>query len=319
MTYLNRKFLICVLCVCTAASGWAGIFGVSSKDRQEYVHARQTYDSGDYEKAVEELSRYIYKTKNIKRREARAYRLLGLTYEKLNKPEKALEIYLEALEFHRKNIPLLLVAASLYQRTHLTDRSIELYNRVLEQEPDNLEALAGQANNYIDVGFYSKSRQYYEKFFALDPKAPAIHRTRYAYAFLRQRDYENAFINITMAKMEEPENVNDWLLSAYAYNGLGRTADALADLEIAIWLAPDRPELKAIKSMWLYQDGQREASLEQARALLRENPQDELALFMVYLNLKDKNPLQATQALQQIKSLDRDSFARRVAEKLLAK
>ena len=308
-----------MLCLCTAANGWAGLFGVSFKDRQEFVHARQTYHDGKYEQAVKELTTYIYKTKNIKRREARAYRLLGLSYEQLNQPAKALEVYLEALEFHRQHIPLLLAAASLYQRTHLTDRSIDLYNRVLEQEPDNLEALAGQAENYIDMGFYSKSRQYYEQFFALNPQSPAKHRARYAYAFLKQRDYENAFINITMAKMEEPSNINYWLLSAYAYKGLSRPADALADLDIAIWLAPHRSELKAIKSMWLYQNGQRNASLAQARALLRENPQDELALFMVYMNLKDTNPRQAKQALQQIVALDSPSFARRIAEQLLAK
>lgn len=319
MIYLNRNCLVWALCLFTATTSWAGIFGVSSKDRQEFVHARRTYDSGEYNQAVEELTKYIYKTKNIKRREARAYRLLGLSYERLGRPEKALEIYLEALEFHRKNIPLLLVAASLYQRTHLTDRSIELYDRVLEQDPDNQEALAGQAENYIDMGFYSKSRRYYEQFFALNPQAPAVHRARYAYSFLKQRNYENAFINITMAKTEDPSQADYWLLSAYAYKGLQRPADALADLEIAIWLAPNRPELRAIKSMWLYQDGEREKSLAEARALLQENPQNELALFMVYMNLKEKHPRQAKQALQQIKSLGQDSFASRVAEKLLAK
>lgn len=295
----------------------AGIFGISPKDRQEFVQARETYNSGDYEKAVQDLSAYIYKTKNIKRREARAYRLLGLSYEKLNHPEKALEVYQEALEFHQKNIPLLLAAAQLYQRSELTDRSIELYDRVLQLEPDNAEALSGQGQNYIDIGFYSKARQFYDQFFALQPQAPALHRARYAYAFLSQRDYENAFINAVMALTEMPQEPNYWLLAARACMGLNLPQEALRNLDTAILLAPQRTELRALKALWLYQQKQTDESLRLARQLLQENPENELALFTVYLNLKQKSPKEAKKALEQISALDTGSFAQRVAEKLL--
>ena len=114
---IRNSLLIVCLCLATAPHGWAAPFSIISKDRQEYLQARQAYDQANYEQAVTELAKYIYKTKNIKRREARAYRLLGLSYEHLNKPEKALEIYLEALEFHQTNVPLLLAAASLDRKS----------------------------------------------------------------------------------------------------------------------------------------------------------------------------------------------------------
>lgn len=320
MTLFIRKIgLLAAYLSFTSTMCWAGILGLSFQDRQEYLRARQTYDQGNYQQAVSDLTQYIYKTKNIKRREARAYRLLGLSYEHLNKPEKALEVYLEALEFHQKNIPLLLVAASLYQRTKLIDRSIELYERVLAQEPDNQQALAGQAENYMEMGFYSKSRTYYDQLFALNPQTPALYRARYAYDFLKQRDFQNAFIHVTMAKMEDPYNANYWLLSAYAYKGLEKMDDALADLDIAIWLAPQRTELYAIKSMWLYHKKDFAASLQQARDLIKADPTNELGWFMVYMNLKDTKPKQARQALTKIKNFNTDSFAHRVADKLLAK
>lgn len=318
MWSINKLFLLlsfCLLCLPVQA-GW---FGFSPKDRQEFVQARETFNRGDYQQAVVELSHYIYKTKNIKRREARAYRLLGLAYEQLGHPDKALEVYQEALEFHKKNIPILLEAASLYQRTALTDQSIELYNRVLALEPDNLEALSGQAENYIVMGFYSKARQYYDTFFQLNPQAPAVNRARYAFAFLRQRDYPNAFINITMAKLENPDDPNYWLLSARAYKGLGLMEEALADLKAASLLAPQREDLWAIASMWLYQAGKYDASLAQAQQLLKENPDNELALFMTYMNLQKKGqPEQARQQLEKIRELGHDSFAYQVANKLLA-
>ncbi|MBO7238374.1 MAG: tetratricopeptide repeat protein [Elusimicrobiaceae bacterium] len=106
MTLLRNKFLLLILCFLTVLPMQAGLFGISFKDRKEYVQARDLYEQGQYEQAVTALSNYIYKTKNIKRREARAYRLLGLSYEQLNRPEKALEVYLEALEVHDDNVPL---------------------------------------------------------------------------------------------------------------------------------------------------------------------------------------------------------------------
>lgn len=319
MILLRNKFLWVALCLLTVLPLRAGLFGIAPIDRQEFVQARKLYEQAQYEQAVSALTAYIYKADKIKRREARAYRLLGLSYEQLNKPGKALEVYLEALEFHGKNIPLLLAAASLYQRTQLLDRSIELYDRVLKLEPDNTEALAGQAANYTQMGFYSKARQYYDRFFALNPQAPAQYRAGYAYTFLQQRHFEDAFTNITMAKTEDSSNPDYWLLSAQAYKGLGRMADALADLDIAIWLSAQNADLKALKIMWLYQDGQRENSLQAARELLRENPKNEPALFMVYMNLKDSKPKQARAALTKIKELNNDSFANRVAQKILEK
>lgn len=318
MWFKNKYFLLLAFLFFTLPSIEAGLFGISPKDRQEFVHARETYNQGNYEQAVTQLSDYIYKTKNIKRREARAYRLLGLAYEKLDMPGKALETYKEALTFHEKDVPLLLSAAELYHRTDLTDQSIELYNQALKIEPDNLIALSGQAENYIDMGFYSKARMYYDRFFELDPQAPAINRARYAYTFSKQRNYADALIHITMAKMEEPSQADYWLLSARAYKGLSMPQEALADLEIAIFLAPHRTDLKIIKAMWLYQIGQYENSLALTKEMLEQEPENELALFTIFLNLQKLNQKEeASQALQKIKELDKDSFANKVARHLL--
>ena len=101
--------------------------------------------------------------------------------------------------------------------------------------------------------------------------------------------------------------------------GMKRPADALADLDIAIWLSPENMENQAIKSMWLYQQKDFKASLAQAKQLLKQDPKNELALFMVYLNLKNTQPAAARRALEKIKAQEQGSFAERVAAKLLQK
>lgn len=320
MTFLKSKrvcaaVLTCLLATCAAQ---AGIFGVSGKDKKAYQAARDTFASGNYPLAIEELSDYIYQTNNIKRREARAYRLLGLSYEMLSKPDKALEVYLEALEFHPKNIPVLLAAASLYQSTGLTDRSIELYNRVLEQEPDNQEALSGQAQNYVRIGFYSQARKHYDRFFEINPKAPAVNRARYANAFYLQRDYSNALINITMAKTEDDQNPDYWLLSAKAHKGLGRHTDALSDLDVALLLAPQRRDLLATKALWLYQQGVYMKSLDIAAQILRQDPDNELALFIEYLDFaRTSRKAEARERLTRIQQLNNNTFIHRLSDRLL--
>ena len=296
-----------------------GILGLApAGDRKEYVQARDLYSAGNYTEAIAHLSDYIYKTKNVKRREARAYRLLGMSYEQLGQLSKALEVYLEALEFHPDNVPLLLAAADLYQRTDLVDRSIELYEQALAQEPNNLEALSGQGANYSKMGFYSRARFFYDKFFELNPTAEPVYRARYAETFLRQRNYPDAFINITMALAGDSSSPDFWLLSAKAARGLGRPQDALADVNTALLLAPGRRDLLANKALWLYEAGQYQDSLRTAQQILQQEPTNQLAILITamdeyYLGRKKDS----RRHMQAVLKGEPDTFAERVAEKLV--
>lgn len=317
--YLNYKTVLTVLGALMLAGCSTGFLGLApAGDRKEYVQARDLYDDGRYNEAIAELTEYIYKTKNVKRREARAYRLLGASYEKQNNLSKALEVYLEALEFHPKNVPLLLAASNLYQQTGLTNRSIELYERALKEEPNNLDALSGQAANYSAMGFYSKSRRFYDRFFELNPSAEARHRARYANTFLQQRNFEQAFINITMALAENNQNADFWLLSAKTRRGLGNSKEAIQDLNAALAIAPGRPDLLAQKALWLYEEGKYQESLSAADQILAQEPADQLAQFIQAMNWYrlGKKPA-AKQVLETIRRTDADTFVGQVAGKLL--
>lgn len=313
--------IVCLLGLygCTALQ--VGFLGFGPRgDKQEYVEARDLFNDGRYQEAQTNLQEYIYKTKNVKRREARAYRLLGQSYENLGQLAKALETYQEALEFHPQNVPLLLSAADLYKRTNLNEQSAALYNRALLAEPDNLQALAGLAENYIRMGFYSKARMYYDQYFKLDPSAHSQNRARYAYTFLQQRDYANAFINITMALSENDHNPDFWFLSARANRGLGNYYEAMQDLDIALFLAPARRDLLGTKALWLYQEERFEESLAAAEEILAKYPGNDLGLFIRYLNLKNLGRSQEAQnALSRIKNADGNQFIYRVAQALQPK
>lgn len=320
--YLRNKlflWLSCALFLGGCSSFQNGFLGFAPLgDKQEYVRARTLYNDQKYEEAVEELTNYIYKAGNVNRREARAYRLLGMSYERLNQLSHALDTYLEALEFHPKNIPLLLAAADLYQRTGLIDKSQALYQRVLEQEPNNLSALAGQAENYRAFGFFSQARKYYDQFFKLNPSADAHYRANYASTFLSQSNFEQAFIHITMALAEDSSQPDYWLLSAKASFGLERFDDALASIDTALSLAPNRTDLKLYKIMGLYQNKHYAESAAIARQLVRTQPNNQLAWLLLSLNEWElKQRALARTHLRKAAELNTASFTGQVAAKLL--
>ncbi len=316
----NKVVLLGALCLLLGGCS-TGFLGLApAGDKKEYVHARTLYNEQKYQEAVSELTGYIYKAGNVKRREARAYRLLGRSYEQLGQLNKALEVYLEALEFHPKNVPLLLAAAQLYQRTGLFEQSQKLYARALTQEPDNLEALSGQAENYRAIGFYSKARAYYDQFFALNPAAAPQYRARYASTFLNQHKFEEAYIHITMALTEDAKQPDYWLLSAQAAFGLGRLDEAQAAIDTALLLAPNRRDLQFYEIMGAYQAGHYQRSLQKAQAFLKKHPQEPLGLLLVALNEQQLGHYtRARKHVQQAaQTADPKSFVSRVATKLRA-
>lgn len=314
---LHGCLLVLFLAGCSSLqNGFLGFAPMG--DKKEYARARDLYNQQHYQEAVKELSAYIYKAGNVKRREARAYRLLGMSYEQLGHLDKALEVYLEALEFHPKNVPLLLAAAGLYQRTGLTDRSQALYERALAQEPNNLTALAGQAENYRSFGFYSKARTYYDKIFALDPSPSPDYRARYAQTFLKQRNYKQAFLHITQALEQDSTNPDYWLLSARAAFGLGLDDQALADLNTAILLAPARTDLQLYKIIGLYQRGHYSQARRAASNFVEDEPQSPLGFLLLALNEeKLGNTYSARTHLKKAVQLGEDNFVGQVASRLL--
>ena len=315
---LNRNglFGLSLFLLAGCSAGFLGLAPIG--DRKEYIQARNAYQQENYQEAVTQLSNYIYKTKNVSRREARAYRLLGDSYKKLGNSGRALEVYSEALEFYPNNVALLVKAAQLYQENGLTTRSIELYEHALQEDPDNTAALAGQAANYTTLGFYSKARSFYDQFFSLTPQVTPYYRALYASTFLRQRNYEQAFIHITQALAQDNTNPDFWRLSAEARRGLNMPEEALIDLETALTLSPERTDFLAYKALWLLEEKNYEASLQTAEKILEKDPNYTLAWLVKALNWQKLGKTEQARSLfAQIAKKTPTTFVGQVSQALL--
>ena len=121
-----------------------------------------------------------------------------------------------------------------------------------------------------------------------------------------------------MALAEKDESPDFWLLSAEASRGLNRPQDALADMEAALALAPDRKDLLAHKALWLYEAGRYQESFQTAEQILRNEPGNQLALFIeamdeYYLGRAENS----RRHLTAVRDANKDSFIGRVADTLL--
>lgn len=291
-----------------------GFLGLStSSDKKDYLRAKQLYNQGQYKQAIQELSQYVYKTNNVKRREARLYLLLGKSYEALNNPGKAIEIYTEALDFHPNNIPLLLASANLYQKTQLTTKSISTYDTVLKLEPKSTEALLGQAINFTTLGFYAKAQSFYQDLFKNSTHIEPSWLAGYAENFLAQHQPDQALIYSVQAIEKDNKNASFWFIQARALYELEKLEEALEALEIAISLDPTNETFLFSKALWLYDVGEFSNSLQIAQQLKSTNPQSELALFIEFLNLKHLGQTnKANTIFKKLSQINSNSFIQKV-------
>lgn len=274
-------FLIVFLLAAAGAEGALWPFG-SSEEKQILNQARQQYTDGQYEAAVKNLELFLV-TGTVKRREKRAYILLGQAYEKLGRAEKALNAYLEGVELNPKDTELKLRLGALYENTKLYSRAIDVYNQVYEKNPSSKEALLGMARCYGREGFFSKAEYYFALYFRQEAAPGAVFWADYAYVFYKQKLYNEALYAVSMALREAPGSAENMFLSAKINRGLKNSPRAYDELERALKLAPRDEEIFYTLVYWLIED----KNYTRADALLKGN--EPLDLYLKFLIEKGKN------------------------------
>lgn len=94
---------------------------------------------------------------------ARAYHLLGLSYERLGKASKALHTYGVAEGLYPEDINILTDLANLLHRSGLDERARPYYERVLDVHPNNAASNQGMAEIHRAQGFLDRAQFHYEK------------------------------------------------------------------------------------------------------------------------------------------------------------
>ena len=308
----NKTVLIIIIFFISAVAGHSAIWPFAKKEKVKLTEARELYAGHDYEGAIEKLKDFLVEG-TVKRREKRAYLLMGDCYEKLGRWDSALNTYLEGVELNPRNKDLLERLAALYDRTDLTQNSIETYRRILDLDDKDENALLGLARGYMKEGFFSKAQQYYKMFFDLKPKNMKSVFYEYALSYYRQRNFNAALFYIGLSLEAYKGRYENNFLAARISRDMGNKEDAAKFLAAAL-AAENNYEAVMTKALWAVQDGEYASALKISDGALAENQADKLALYIKYMvYARQGKKKEARKYLEKITAQDNDGFIRRAA------
>ena len=227
--------------------------------------------------------------------------------------------YNEALEVLPKDIELNLALANLYYKTELYDKAIDFYNKVLLLNKDNSNAMLGLGRAYLQIGFLSKSREYFKDYLKQKGQKDNTVYYDYAVANFLSNNRDLALEYAQKAEEIDKNNPDIYFLIAKIYNTLGEGEKANQNIDKALQLSKNRQDILLTSFLWkaYKQDTVREV-LREIKNYQKQNPESQLAVFIEGLSLLTQgNKQKALTVFKKIKRQNEDSFIKEVATQIV--
>ena len=320
---LNKIFylLLIILFLPIRSEALFGFFKRADQ-KQKISAAREAYAEGKYQEAIEIGQNFLMENQEApKRRSRRIYLVIGNAYAALNDYDHALLTYNEALEVLPKDVELNLSIAQLYHKTELYDKAIEFYNKVLALDNDNPDALLGLGRAYLQIGFLSKSRYYFENY--LSQKGNKDESVYYDYAvtnFLSNN--QNVALEYAQKALEIDKNNSDiYLLIAKIHNNLNENEEADENITKALQLSNNREDILLTSLLWkAYRQDTANETLREIKKYQKQNPDSQLAVFIEGVALTTQGKKQtALTVFKKVQNQNEDSFIKEVATQITKK
>jgi tetratricopeptide (TPR) repeat protein len=127
------------------------------------------YKAQNYEEAVLYFQEVIDKGDRTIKGYTDSMIHLAFSYDLLQQPDKAMDIYKKALEETPNDKDLLFNLGRLYINREEYGKAIEILMKVLELDPNDFYANMGLANSYLKLEQYEKAIPFYEKAVEIKP------------------------------------------------------------------------------------------------------------------------------------------------------
>jgi tetratricopeptide (TPR) repeat protein len=155
---------------------------------------------------------------------------------------RALAALVAALKLQPDNRPALRDAAALYLRHEMNSEAIPVLVKLSELEPKNAEVLTNLGAAYAGTVDFAKAQASFEAALKLDP-ANASALLGLGHVFIKTEQTDRAIQLLSEAIRIAPTAYEPRFLRGTALNKIGRNQEALADLETALRLGGDDPEI----------------------------------------------------------------------------
>lgn len=317
---LNKIFCLFLVIFFLPVSGEAFLWFKRTEQKQKISAAREAYTKGNYQEAIEIGQKFLMENQEApKRRTRRIYLVIGNAYAALNDYDHALLTYNEALEVLPKDIELNLSIAQLYYKTELYDKSIEFYNKVLLLNKNNPNALLGLGRAYLQIGFLSKSRQYFKDYLNQKEQKDVSVYYDYAVANFLSNNRNLALEYAQKAQEIDKNNPDIYFLIAKIYNNLNDEKDAEENINKALQLSNNRQDILLTALLWkAYNQNTAKEALKEIKEYQKQNPNSQLAIFIEGTSLLTQGKKQkALTVFKKIKNQNEDSFIKEVATQII--
>lgn len=218
---------------------------------------------------------------------------LGMTYERIGKPEEAIKVYQRALAANPGNLDAQAYVGKVYLSLAKRERDAgetakadqyeseakNIFDQIIAKDPDNITANNAMALYFLYRGDMKTSEDYVKKVLMVQPRNVVALNTRGLINLLAGKLNIARWVFEEKALAEDPNSTEAWTNLGLTYLKMGKVPHAVAAFEKAVTSNPDNAEarlnLAAIYLEYLHY----KAALEQYDAVLKLVPNNVEALI----------------------------------------
>ncbi len=215
-----------------------------------------------------------------------AYFNLGMLYERMGQPEKAVEVYQKALDANPESLDAQGYIGKVYlalskrakeagdpaKAAEYEQKAKAIFDGIITKDPDNVTANNAYALYWLFRGDRETAEDYVKKVLMVDPRNVVALNTRGLINLMAGKYRIARWVFEEKALKEDPNSVEAWTNLGLTYLKMGQTPEAVASFEKAIALEPDnvpaRLNVAAIYLEYLHY----QAALDEYEAVLRLVP-----------------------------------------------
>jgi len=212
----------------------------------------------------------------VDRNDAGALNNLGVLYFRKGMYEEAIRHFKEAIEVDWKFALALENLRYLYAKTGLEDPEVVQWKEVVKQDPNNTDALLKLGVGYQSMGRFGDAFEILGTLVNKEPNNLAA-RIRFANVLKAQGLYQQALEHYLHIGKFAAESVVYHTHLGEVYYNLGRTEEAIAELETANTIDSDYWKSHFLLSFAYGDEGRLEEALEESRIASSLNPSSQNA------------------------------------------
>lgn len=184
---------------------------------------------------------------------------IGITYDRVEFYEKAIEEFNEALRLDPEYIEVLNNLAVTYQRMGLTDEAVERLKEALMQRPGYPEAHCNLGNIYASTGKSGEALSEFEAALALNPENALVHHCM-GNVYAEQDKLTDAIREFQETLKLDPDNIHARSSLGTLYARQGMHEAALREFQEALDRDPELPDVYHDMGIMYYELGSFEKS-----------------------------------------------------------